>query len=259
MDHPPEIAAMIAKYPSLKKPIETGTESHDGREQALLASILNNPALPQLKNSPTALLAAMDEFSSTHDFLISIGPHKASILSSLIEKEKPAVLVEIGGYLGYSAILFADAMRRARDSQLASGTVRGQELRVWSIEISEDFASIARQFIDLAGLGDIIAVVVGTADVVLKKLKDEGKLGGVDMLFLDHVEKLYVKDFKVVEELGLLRKGAVIAADNVVRPGAPEYREFVRGYPRLSSEGVRGLIQPGDFEDELEISHVVSD
>ncbi|KAG4434850.1 hypothetical protein IFR05_009668 [Cadophora sp. M221] len=258
MDHSPEIAAMIAKYPSLKKPIETGIESHDGREQALLASILNSLTLPKLKNSPSALLAAMDEFSSTHDFLISIGPHKASILSSLIEKEKPNVLVEIGGYLGYSAILFADAMRRARDSRPVSETERRQQLRLWSIEISEEFGEIARQFIELAGLSDIVTVVVGTANVVLKNLKDEGKLGGVGMLFLDHVEKLYVEDFKVVEELGLLKKGAVVVADNVVRPGAPEYREFVRGHSRLRSEGVRGLIQPGDLEDELEISHVVS-
>jgi len=34
----------------------------------------------------------------------------------------------------------------------------------------------------------------------------------------------------------------------VVRPGAPKYREFVRGKEGLRSEGVRGLIQPGDFE-----------
>jgi catechol O-methyltransferase len=53
-----------------------------------------------------------------------------------------------------------------------------------------------------------------------------------------------------------LKKGTVIVADNVVRPGAPEYRELVRGHPGLKSEGVRGLIQPGDLEDELEISYV---
>jgi catechol O-methyltransferase len=44
----------------------------------------------------------------------------------------------------------------------------------------------------------------------------------------------------VCEELGLLKKGDVIVADNVVRPGAPEYRELVRGH----------------LEDELEISYV---
>ncbi len=48
----------------------------------------------------------------------------------------------------------------------------------------------------------------------------------------------------------------MIVADNVVRPGAPEYRELVRRHPGLKSDGVRGLIQPGDLEDELEVSYV---
>jgi catechol O-methyltransferase len=68
--------------------------------------------------------------------------------------------------------------------------------------------------------------------------------------------KLLTCQFQVCEELGLLNKGAVIVADNVVRPGAPDYRELVRSHPGLKSEGVSGLIQPGDLEDELEISHV---
>lgn len=42
--------------------------------------------------------------------MISIGAHKAGIMADLIAKEKPATVVELGGYLGYSAILFADAM-----------------------------------------------------------------------------------------------------------------------------------------------------
>jgi catechol O-methyltransferase len=79
-------------------------------------------------------------------------------------------------------------------------------------------------------------------------LKGEGKLTDINMLFLDHAEELYVSDFKLCEQLGLLKKGAVVVADNVVRPGAPEYRELVRGCPRLRSGGVRGLIQPGDLE-----------
>jgi len=159
------------------------------------------------------------------------------------------VVVELGGYLGYSAILFADAMRRVVPSRTA-------ELQVWSLEMSAEFAAIAEKLIEIAGLSDLVTVVVGPAEGSLRNLKKEEKLVGVDMLFLDHAEELYVADFKVCEGLGLLRKGAVIVADNVVRPGAPEYRELVRDHSGLKSEGVRGLIQPGDLEDELEISYV---
>lgn len=164
-------------------------------------------------------------------------------MSSLVEKEKPSTVVELGGYLGYSAILFADTMRRAHEQGQGAG-----ELKVWSLEMEAEFAAIARQLVDLAGLSDIVTVVVGPAEDSLRKLVKEGELKAVDLFFLDHVEELYVQDFKVYEELGLLKKGTVVVADNVVRPGAPEYRELVRGHERLRSEGVRGLIQPGVFE-----------
>ncbi|KAL7930804.1 S-adenosyl-L-methionine-dependent methyltransferase [Trichoderma chlorosporum] len=250
MNHPPELAALLEKYPSLRGPIETGVESHDGREERLLAFILSHPHIGDMRGSPSKLLAVIDEYSAKHDFLISIGAHKAGIMSDLVAREKPQTLVELGGYLGYSAILFADAMRRNSEP--------GQKPRVWSLEMSSEFAAIARELVMLAGLSDIVTVVTGPAEESLRKLHKEGTLTKVDLLFLDHVEDLYVADFKVAEELGLLQQGAVIAADNVVRPGAPEYRKFVRDHPRLQSSGVKGLIQPGDLEDEIEISRVTS-
>lgn len=92
--------------------------------------------------------------------------------------------------------------------------------------------------------------MVGSASSVLKTLTESEDIlpGGVDMLFLDHVEKLYLQDFQVVKELGLLGKGAVVGADNVLRPGAPAYREFVMSYGRLKSMGLRELIEPGNIE-----------
>lgn len=136
------------------------------------------------------MLKAIDEFSATQDFLISIGGHKAQILSALIAKEKPTVIVELGGYLGYSAILFADAIHNA-------ATKSQNKIRVWSLEMSPEFAEIARQLIEIAGLSDFVTVLVGPTEESLRRLKEEGKLNGVDMLFLDHAEELYVSDFKV--------------------------------------------------------------
>jgi catechol O-methyltransferase len=121
-------------------------------------------------------------------------------------------------------------------------------LKIYSLELSEDFAFIARQLISLAGLSGIVTVIVGHADASLKKLVDDSSLTSIDLLFLDHVEDLYTTDFKVVEGLGLLKKGALVVADNVVRPGAPEYREFMRGLKGWESKGVRGLIWPGEME-----------
>lgn len=166
------------------------SQSHDGREEALLSFILAHPDIENIKGNPSRMLQAIDEFSATHDFLISIGAHKAKILSDLIAKEKPAIVVELGGYLGYSAILFADAMRKAPSSTES-------KIRVWSLEMSPEFATIAEKLIEIAGLSALVTVVVGPAEESLRKLKEEGNLKDLDMLFLDHAEELYVSDFKV--------------------------------------------------------------
>ena len=275
MEHDKETLDLITKYPTLKGPIETGVEvcslshshrilsnpplyesntasqSHDHREAALLEFILSHQNIASFKSSPPTLLAAIDEFSYQHDFLISIGNHKANVITDLFQQQKPKVVIELGGYLGYSAILFAYLMKT--NSPQAGGDVG--ELKVWSLEMNADFAVIARQLIQLAGLEDIVEVVVGPAEDSLRKLVSGGtvKSGEVNLVFLDHVEDLYVPDFKVCQELGLLKKGTMIIADNVVKPGAPEYRALVRGLTGVESDGVIGLITPGDFEVSLSL------
>ncbi len=124
--------AKVEQYPSLKKFVEAGdgyvsvcqsiaslyfkshsrVSSHDGREQNLLSFIKAHPNFETMQGNPTLVLQAMDEFAYQHDFLINIGEHKGKIVTDLIAKVKPKVLVELGGYVGYSAILFADQMRK---------------------------------------------------------------------------------------------------------------------------------------------------
>jgi len=225
-------------------------KSHDGRETRVLEYVYAHPGLSQMRGSPAQVLAAIDEFAAEQDFLINVGEDKGGIVAGLIAREKPKVFVELGGYVGYSAILFGDAMRKA------GGGGGGGDLRYWSLEFNPVFAAVAMALVDLAGLGDVVKVVVGPADESLRRLHAEGQLQTVDVLFLDHVEDLYESDLKVCESLGLLKPGALVVADNVVRPGAPEYRKYVRSHPGLDSHGVRGLIMPGAFEDELEVSRV---
>lgn len=99
----PEI---FTKYPSLKKmeglDDEDIVESHDGREVTLLKYIYNHSDLDtKLRGSPSAILAAMDEFAAQEDFLINIGPDKAEKLTDLLREYRPRVVVEVGTYVGY--------------------------------------------------------------------------------------------------------------------------------------------------------------
>ncbi len=44
---------------------------------------------------------------------MNVGPDKGKIVSDLIAEVKPEIVVELGGYIGYSSLLFGDAVRKA--------------------------------------------------------------------------------------------------------------------------------------------------
>ena len=166
--------------------------------KGLLKFMRNHPNLQEIRNNPILILQAMDVYSAKHEFLINIGPEKGRIVTDTIAQEQPGTIVEVGGYVGYSAILFADHMRRANP-----------EAKLLSLEFNPQFAKIISEMVSLAGLQDSVTVVTGSADESMRRLKKEGQLGNIDLLFLDHVEDLYERDLKVaMDELGLLRSGA---------------------------------------------------
>ncbi|KAG5768722.1 hypothetical protein H9Q73_013759 [Fusarium xylarioides] len=103
-------------------------------------------------------------------------------------------------------------------------------------------SGITMNLVDLAGLSDVVKVITGKAADSLSRLKEEGKLETVDMLFLDHVEDL------------IAQEGSRIVADNVLRPGAPEYKQYVKEHKSMETRAIMGLIIPGEFEDEIEVT-----
>jgi catechol O-methyltransferase len=188
----------------------------DGREIELLHFIYNRPDIEDIRGSPTKVLAAIDEFARTKKYLMNVGEDKGRIVADLISEVKPQVMVELGGYVGYSCILFGDAVRKAGGK------------RYFSLERNPEFAAVISSLVDLAGLGDVVKVIVGSSDVSLRRLRVEGALGHIDLMFLDHYKPAYTMDLKLCEELGLVTPGTVLAADNVIKPGNPPYLEYVR-------------------------------
>lgn len=112
-------------------------------------------------------------------------------------------MVEMGGYVGYSAIRFGDALRRAGGK------------KYYSLEINPINASVAKMLIELAGLQDIITVIVAPSHEALAQLVQDGSIEQIEILFLDHWKDRYLYDMWFVERLGLLNKESVIVADNI--------------------------------------------
>jgi catechol O-methyltransferase len=129
-----------------------------------------------MKGKPKHIMDAMDDFANKQDFLISIGVDKSKILGDIIDQTKPKVVVELGGYLGYSALLFGDKLKQIHG--------KDSRVKVWSLEFEPRFADIMREIISLAGLDDIVTVVVGSGDDSLRKLNASGDLENIDLLYV---------------------------------------------------------------------------
>ncbi|CEN60947.1 hypothetical protein ASPCAL07619 [Aspergillus calidoustus] len=205
----------------------------DGREIELLHFVFSYPNLDIIRGSPANVLKAIDEYGRTKKYLMNVGEDKGRIVCNLIADVKPQIMVkllpihiycssflvaqvELGGYVGYSCILFGDAVRKAG----------GQ--RYYSLEMKPEFAAVIMSLVDLAGLSDVVKVVVGKSDASIAGLYHEGILKHIDLMFLDHYKPAYATDLKLCEALGLITPGSVRAADNVIYPGNPPYLEYVR-------------------------------
>lgn len=152
---------------------------------------------PELKKSPADVLKGIDEFARTQKYLMNVGEDKGKIVTDLIHERKPKVMVELGGYCGYSTILFASAVRAAGGS------------KYFSLERSPKFAKVIEDLINISGLEGFVEVIVGPSNESIKKLKNTGRLTTIDLMFLDHYKPAYTTDLKLCESLGLITKGTV--------------------------------------------------
>lgn len=204
---------------------ETGLELENRLVKYLFG--LPKDKLDSIRGSPKKVLAVIDEFSDNDEFLPNIGPHKGKYIVDKIIETKPKIMIELGGYIGYSAILFASTL-----DDLA---------KYYSFEYSKELADIATKIIDLAGLSQKIEVITGKAAQNLPAFEQKlstARNGSsqIDFIFLDHDNRLYVPDLRVLESLGIVGPGSIIAADNIYYPGAPEYVEYIKSSPEEKRE-----------------------
>ncbi|KPM34167.1 hypothetical protein AK830_g12402 [Neonectria ditissima] len=188
----------------------------DGREIELLHYVYSRPNIDELRGSPEKILGVIDEYARTKKYLMNVGEDKGKIVTDLIREVKPQTMVELGGYVGYSTLLFGAAVRQAGGS------------RYWSLERNPEFAAVITSLVDLAGLGDVVKVAVGPSAGSLRRLQAQGALTSIDVVFLDHYKPAYLSDLKLCEQLRLVGPGSVLAADNVIKPGNPPYLAYVR-------------------------------
>ena len=186
----------------------------DGREEMAAQYVLAHAPSGDLD----AAVTAIDEFARRHKYLINVGDEKGALLDAAVERSKPQRVLELGAYVGYSAL------RMAR--RLPPGG------RVFSVELNPANAAIARRVIAHAGASERITIVdgsIGDGGKTVKALEDEHgfKPRGLDFVFIDHAKEAYLPDLQRILAAGWLHEGSVVVADNVGFPGAPEYKAYM--------------------------------
>jgi predicted O-methyltransferase YrrM len=153
---------------------------------------------------------------------------EGQLFEAELQKVKPLRALELGTFLGYSAV------RTARNLQPGG--------RLLCVEANPQNSAVARQVVEYAGYGQQVQVVDGLSGQVIPRLpallagmqsslpqdpvqqqqrQRQLQLSGFDFVFLDHAKGCYLPDLEALEQLGLVRQGTVVMADNVVYPGAP--------------------------------------
>ena len=136
-------------------------------------------------------------------------------------------ILEIGMSVGYSGIWFADAiMSNTKDGQII--TIDREEFKI---------DSATRNF-EEAGVSSLIKIREGEARKILHEIKEEFGENYFDFIFIDADKESYIEYFDLC--LPLVRKGGIIAADNILFPERfnemmADYLSHVRSNPNVQS------------------------
>jgi caffeoyl-CoA O-methyltransferase len=146
------------------------------------------------------VLAELREHCYAHhdDSSMLSGFYQGRVLSMLSHMIKPRIVLEIGTYLGYSALCFAEGLAD-------SG-------KVITLDIQEATNRIAKSYVARTEYADRIEFLLGPAADVIPELAET-----FDLVFIDADKTNYSNYFDLV--IDRVRPGGLIIADNVLWSG----------------------------------------
>ena len=150
--------------------------------------------------------------------LLAVGPDAGKLINILARSLNAPNILELGTSYGYSGIWLAEAAR-------ATGG------RLTTLELQDYKSAYARDMSTKAGLADHVDFKVGDAVEMIGQLPH-----GIDFVLVDLWKDLYVPCLEAFYPK--LNPGAIIVADNMIRPGGDEvkrYGEAVRAKPKIDS------------------------
>ena len=126
------------------------------------------------------------------------GKVQGKLLQMLVYMIKPAKILEIGTFTGYSAVAMALALP--------------EHGKLITIDNNEEIEQFAKEAFSEAGLQDVITMMLGDATSVIPNLDEQ-----FDLVFIDADKEQYIEYYEAA--LPKVRTGGFIIADNVLWGG----------------------------------------
>ena len=191
------------------------------------------------KNNPKSILQTIDNFVlESGQFLMNVGPEKGEILRDHLLKSKPNNVIELGTFIGYSAVLISSTI--------------GEKSKLTSIDSDSHSIEIAKELINFAGLDDKVNLMHGSAEEIIPELNLNA-----DFVFIDHTKKKYLSDLKLLETEEIILKNCTVFADNVgiFKDEMAEYFDHVRNSGKYQSQNFSSKLEyRNNIYDAVEIS-----
>ena len=161
------------------------------------------------------------------------GHVQGRVLSMLSRMIRPTHILELGTFVGYSALCLAEGL-----------TPDG---RLVTVEKNDELEEMIRENLSLSPLGAQIDLRIGTVQDVLRELR-ETMSETFDLVFLDADKRTYTEDLEAL--LPLVKQSGWILADNtlwdghIIDPsydrdkqtqGLRRFNEYVRNRPDLEN------------------------
>ena len=177
-----------------------------------------------------------DETAQLPESVMQICPEQGALMANLVRLMSAEKTLEIGTFTGYSALVVALALP--------------EDGKIVACDISEEWTAIGKKKWEQAGVAEKIELRIGAALGTLEELIQEGQEASFDFAFIDADKANYLDYYKM--SLRLVRKGGVIAIDNVLWSGAVIN-------PKIKDDDTNAIRELNDFlarDDRVSLSMV---
>jgi len=200
--------------------------TNDLRDYLWEKGMKEHPALEELR----------EETAQLPESMMQICPEQGALMANLVRLMSAKRTIEIGTFTGYSALVVALALP--------------EDGEIITCDISEKWTAIGKKKWEQAGVAEKIDLRIGPALATLEELIAKGQEASFDFAFIDADKANYLDYYKMC--LRLVRKGGVIAIDNVLWSGAVIN-------PKIKDEDTNAIRELNNFlarDDRVSLSMV---